>query len=620
MLAQILGYLNPSDRREAALVSRTWHQASQESGLQEKRVYGMKNLLKGNVTIENRKGLRLTLDNLNGFLGNGKDNFYAKCKGIGSNITELVFNGSDITGDLLVALLLNCHELEKLDLSGANSLFMSGQFLSYDSDVQNLQKSLANVRSLSLANIRYLSNATFTKIAKTCANLENLSLAGCPILFHSKSYIGDKVAGISTANSAVLTFEVIKKYITQLTPSLTGLDLSNTGITNEAVYNLITIPDLKLKELNLSSCKELTDKAIGTVCNFQRGIENINISNNEGLTDVALVSISENLQGLTCLSVGKLDQLTEESVTRLSQLKKLQKVDLSSCVKVTNEGLIKSLCGPYRENLLHLNISGCIKVADGFLVQLTTAATNLIHLDVSYTGITDCSLYVIAAKLKYLRQLNLAYCRELTDYGILGIERPMEDMKRPPIVQHDDGECTCTRKYQLSSVFTKPMKNQEFYQKATCIPLCQLGLTCLVPLTNIEGLRELDLTGCLQMTDNGLAMALKFQEMKVLKLDLCGKITDKALIAMSDRLPSVEKLSLSQCNKITDDGVVAVVKNMKRLMSLNLQGCDKVTNKTVDAICIHAYRLKMLNVKFCKNITSTGLEQLEKHRASLVQV
>ena len=612
MIAHVMRYLSVSDRCEAALVSKRWYEASLDPALQKDTIFDLHAALNDDDPVSyilRRRGLHLALDNLDGFT-KSKSDIFNRCKEIGENLRELSLKASDVSEMILMSILFNCYHLNTLDLSGCNSLFMSGQFLSKQSDTEKLKEVLQNLENLSLANIRYLSNVTFKRITGICRNLKKLSLAGCQILFHSGSYFGTNV---SKENSAVLTFEIIQEYVKENTQNITSLNLSRTALTNEALEELAKTPLLNLKELNILGCKDLTDRGIQLFCKVQKNIEVLNLALNVEFTDSCLNSVAEQLKNLKHLDLSKCRQLTHMGAAKLSSLHKLTYLDTSSCFMLSSAGLDKGLCTPNRASLVHLNLSGCTQVNDQFMLRLCNTASNLSFLDVSSCiKITDNSVHAVSTRLKYLRVLRTSWCREITDCGLLGITRPKGAVKRPPILQHDDGQCVCTRSDHLSDVFNKPRKvgdNQGLPQQISC---CRLS--------NIGALIELDLSACHQITDFSVIEVMRFKELRILKLSMCPKLTDDSLVTVTKFQPSLEDLSLSHCNKITDYGIDLVAKKLKRLTNLNVQNCEKLTNHSIESLYVYALRLKHLNVSVCCNITVTAAEQLENRNPNAVQV
>jgi len=66
-------------------------------------------------------------------------------------------------------------------------------------------------------------------------------------------------------------------------------------------------------------------------------------------------------------------------------------------------------------------VACCSSLGDSFVVELTSCVPGLIELDVSSCSVSDVALRAICARLTALRSLRLAWCRDVTDTGLLGL-------------------------------------------------------------------------------------------------------------------------------------------------------------------------------------------------------
>lgn len=189
-----------------------------------------------------------------------------------------------------------------------------------------------------------------------------------------------------------------------------------------------------------------------------------------------------------------------------------------------------------------------------------------------------------------LRSLNLAFCEELTDQGLL----------------------------TLSSLTT--LKSLELQNT----PITDTGLLTLSCLT---ALRYLNMGGC-DITDQGLSVFRHFALLEHVTLQACSKITDKGLLHFSTsvltilnlegcklisnlslkhvlgQLTTLQALNLNQCKLVTDEGVLAL-KNLQALRSLNLSECQ-VSDNGLKQLAIFS-QLNTLTLSYCSLITSSGV-------------
>lgn len=153
---------------------------------------------------------------------------------------------------------------------------------------------------------------------------------------------------------------------------------------------------------------------------------------------------------------------------------------------------------------------------------------------------------------------------------------------------------------------------------------------------NYEGLKKLNITRCIKLTDDGLQEVLQkcssleslnlyalssFSD-KVYKkigsltnltfLDLCGaqNVTDDGLSCIS-RCVCLTYLNLSWCVRVTDVGVVAIAQGCRSLQLLSLFGIVGVTDVCLEALSKHCSRsLTTLDVNGCIGIKKRSRDDL----------
>jgi hypothetical protein len=106
-----------------------------------------------------------------------------------------------------------------------------------------------------------------------------------------------------------------------------------------------------------------------------------------------------------------------------------------------------------------------------------------------------------------------------------------------------------------------------------CVQVTDAGLAHLRGLT---GLRQLDLAGCVQVTDAGLAQLRGLTGLQLLYLSLCGRVTDAGLAHLGG-LTGLQLLDLEQCKQVTDAGL-AHLRGLTGLQQLDLTECKQVTD------------------------------------------
>ncbi|XP_053401958.1 F-box/LRR-repeat protein 7-like [Mercenaria mercenaria] len=616
VVSHIMGFLSVSDRKDAALVCRSWYEASLDPILQRDIIIhfyasSAEQTTRAIPSLSRRRLPHLVLNNFDLSL-DAKAVLLKSCEHLSANLRSLSLKGSNITERTFVELLSKCTNLVTLDLSCCNSLFMSGTLLEKNSDMQLLKASLTNVLDVNLASIRYMSDATFNRIMTVCENVEKLSLAGSQMAFSSNIYYPDRSSRI--ASSSVLTFKNFLDFmITQ--PCLTSLNLSKTQIEDEHLEELVVVSGLKLQELILIGCRNVSDEGIAYICKHQPQLKSLDIRECPDLTNSTVLTVSAGLSQLRNLYLNKCKQITDKAAMSLSRLNQLEVLDMSECFQVTSAGLVRGLCKEEVTAVLtHLNLNCCSLVGDSFVEKACECLPLLTHLDLgSCFKISDNSVHSISSSLKYLRFLRLAWCKEVTDLGLLGLLTEGNQHK------HDeaDGECRCTRKYASTVIFKKPTikKNEPTIDDIRKNSLNSKKVP--VAISNIVGLKYLDLTACKKLTDTSLMQVIKFPEIRVLSLGMLPELSPDGVAQIVRNNPSIEELNLSQCGSLTDSTMATITTRLPRLQMLNVFGCDKLTDKSVNYIKDNCSRLKHLDVSFCGGLSHEAVENLENKSKTL---
>lgn len=147
-------------------------------------------------------------------------------------------------------------------------------------------------------------------------------------------------------------------------------------------------------------------------------------------------------------------------------------------------------------------------------------------------------------------------------------------------------------------------------------------------LGSLKNLKNLSLNAS-DITDEQLTeIVIHLPHLKILSLDKCRKIGDKAVVAIGEHLRGLESLSLSCCWDIQELSPLASMKNLK---GLNLSSCFRITNLFVlTYLCELEYlnlnhlslsdfslitvlkNLRNLHLSFCDMTDLPSLRELKK--------
>lgn len=284
------------------------------------------------------------------------------------------------------------------------------------------------------------------------------------------------------------------------------LDLTpwNTSVNDAALISITDLVGSRPQFIDISNCFHITDEGFSYMVNEIGMSGKIKVLKMKSIWEVSAMAIMD----LTSPSVGKY----------------LEEVDLSNCRKV-KDNVVERLIGwgnDGRQNSLHLPNS-----------------------DANYHNDTGS---------KYLKILNLGYCKHLTDN----------------IMYH-------------------------------------------ISLHANERLESLDLTRCTTITDAGFQYWTyrTFPNLKKLSLKDCTFLSDKAIISLANAAPNLEILDLNFCCALLDIAIEVLCLGCQKLRELDLSFCGSaVSDSTLVAISLHLSNLEKLVVKGCVRVTRAGVDAL----------
>lgn len=614
IIVYILSFLHASDRKEAALVCRSWYYASQDTRFQKNMTFSFPasasslELIRG---LSRKPRCSLVISQLDGF-GMSRSLLLEVGLSLGSTVDSLALPSSSITEASLLALLPRLTSLRRLDLRGLDSLFMSGAFLSREEHRQQVRRALSGLEELDMSDLRYLSDLTFNRLTSCTPCLRRLSLAGCHIAFEFDPYRGCPVGAVNDS-SALLSLRNLRKLLMEQKSTLKALDLSRTSITPESLRTIVQVPGLVLEELCLQGCKELTDYSIEILVKHQSDLQSVDISGCTELTSRSVVVIARGLKSLRHLSLSRDWRVTEKGLADLLSVPSLRSLDLSECLHISGVETVNGLtrCNTSRAQLETLNLKSCTYIRDLAVFSLTQLfGETLRELDLtSCVNVTDLSVRAIATYLHGLVVLRLGWCKEVTDWGLLGM---MEATKGEPDQEMGDNGPKFTRTFGNMGFFKPPqLPFEERPKLVTHNDLEQFRQQPGASLLALSRLEELDLSACPKLTDCSITQVVRYPDLQRLSFSTLSEISDASLESVAFHCRSLTSLNLSQCPQISDSGVAKAVPHLHRLQQLSLSACNNITDRSLFILAQHCKRLRTLDISRCKHISVSTVELIQ---------
>lgn len=127
-------------------------------------------------------------------------------------------------------------------------------------------------------------------------------------------------------------------------------------------------------------------------------------------------------------------------------------------------------------------------------------------------------------------------------------------------------------------------------------------------LHRLSGLEKLDLSFCSQITDSSLRTLATLPSLRSINLNWCYGVTDSALSALSQR-ESLESVSLWSCEEVTDEGVTALA-SLPNLRILELPEFAAISDRALSALSDHAANLESLRLDHLNEVSDEGIKRL----------
>ncbi|XP_038561335.1 F-box/LRR-repeat protein 2 isoform X3 [Micropterus salmoides] len=605
------------------MVCRSWYSASQDLRFQKNVTFcfpasaSSLELIRG---LGGKSHCSLIISQLDGF-SMSRSLLLEVGLCLGSKLESLALPGSSITEASLLALLPRLTSLRRLDLRGLDSLFMSGAFLSREEHRQQVRSALSGLEELDLSDLRYLSDLTFNRLTGCTPHLRRLSLAGCHIAFEFDPYRGCPVGAVEDS-SALLSLRNLRRLLTEQKSTLVALDLSRTSITPESLRSIAQVQDLVLEELCLHGCKELTDYSVEVLVKHQPSLQRVDISACTELTNRSVEAIARGLKSLTHLSLSCDWRITEKGLADLLSVSSLRTLDLSECLHVSGTEMVKGLTrsSAARAQLETLSLKSCTYIRDLAVLSLTQLlGETLRELDLtSCVNVTDLSVRAIATYLQRLVVLRLGWCKEVTDWGLLGM---VETSKCEPDQEMGDKGPRFTRTFGNMGFFKPPrLPFEERPKLVTQNDLEQFKQQAGASLLALNRLQELDLSACPKLTDSSITQVVRYPDLHRLSLSMLPEITDASLASVAWHCRSLTSLALSHCPGISDHGVAQAAPYLHRLQHFYLSCCTNITDRSLFLLLQHCKRLRTLDISRCKNISLTTVDLLQSQLPFLENV
>lgn len=174
-------------------------------------------------------------------------------------------------------------------------------------------------------------------------------------------------------------------------PKLEGIDLSRTSIFDDRLYDLPP----NIIELEISNCPWLFTEILRKLFQVCPAIKKLSLACDVQLPFSAWPEL-QRLRDLTSLNIARCHQITDPELRLIAQ----------SC-----------------PGLNELIMENCIRISDRGFFDMPKNLSRLYVLNLAHCALSDLALMEIGHQCKNLSYLNISYCLNITDKGVIEVVR-----------------------------------------------------------------------------------------------------------------------------------------------------------------------------------------------------
>ncbi|KAG8965184.1 SCF ubiquitin ligase complex subunit [Tulasnella sp. 425] len=339
-------------------------------------------------------------------------------------------------------------------------------------------------------------------------------------------------------------------------------------------------------------------------------------------------------------------ELSDQMLLRARECVRLERLTLFGCSNVTEEALVKVLRST--PNLVALDITGVVEASDKAIIAAADTAPLLQGVNLGgCKKITDAGVSALATQCNHLRRVKLSGVENITDVPVKLLAKHCPkllelDLHNCPLVTDDAirdvwTRSTYLREFRLSNIFTLTGKAfpaaPKTNQNATVLANINLppgmmmlgnrpepGLPPLQLDRLFDHLRMLDLTGCVNLTDEAVeGIVVNCPKIRNLVLAKCGNLTDEAIGSICKLGRYLHYVHLGHVSNITDQAVTRLARACSRLRYIDLACCPLLSDMSVFELAVLP-KLRRVGLVRVPNLTDQAIYAIGDTQTSLERI
>jgi len=312
--------------------------------------------------------------------------------------------------------------------------------------------SQSELQSIDMSSLKEVTAKVLLTIEQSCKNLHTLLLSKCNSIVGRKTIPNLSTLPLRHLNiSECHRIDSVDLFDLSATapglPDLEVLEMENFGVVSDKLFPLMSTFSPRLQTLKLCSVPSIRMESMIAIYSNLTELRCLKLAWTKYINDDLLLGVvteKKNRRGgrnntVTVTNGAAVDTSDREDVrctcdfsagvapckgnrdcpltkgVNISNLSKLESLDLSSCNDISDLSIIHTFYFPH---LRHLSLSMCTHVTDASAEFISLNCRSIERLNLSYTPVTDNGIKLISKRLKILRALLLTNCMAITDSAI----------------------------------------------------------------------------------------------------------------------------------------------------------------------------------------------------------
>lgn len=319
-------------------------------------------------------------------------------------ITELTLRSCIIRKKKFISIMRNLLNLRRLELMQCDELFKNWT-IEYNTEEPMFPFFLFCLKHLSLSGCDYFNEFHFERFITMAPNLESVDVSNCFInLYLSKR---------------ITMLDRVMKLISRNRFLMKNLNLADTPCVDDLTWHcLCDIDNLRLSHFTIaySDRVPLKDPGIIRFFTMQTGLTHLDLTSSIGLNDECMQIIITSCLLLHTLKIRRCWLLSDEGVVDMHTLQHLRVLDISSCERISDYGIMTGIVGKRNREMHEIHLSLLNNLSDTTLYYMVVTFKNLqiLNLDSTANSVTDECIQYIACYLNNLRHLNVVACTKVS--------------------------------------------------------------------------------------------------------------------------------------------------------------------------------------------------------------